>query len=85
MASGPEHYREAERLLEAASRFRREPNGPGSEAVDFALPLPVVHGLVALANVHVGLAQAAAMIDGHGAPGQRQRWTPVLRQTGAEE
>lgn len=64
--SGPEHYREAERLLEVASRDVSEnwPVMTGEHKAD----------LIAAAQVHATLAAAAATID----PAGVAAWSEVL-------
>ncbi|WP_445524762.1 hypothetical protein [Streptomyces cyslabdanicus] len=53
--TGPEHYREAERLLSAASYT----HGPGGDPVH---PEAAAHHL-AMAQVHATLAQVAALVS----------------------
>jgi len=53
--TGPEHYREAERLLDA-SALRGSGSAEGG-------PNPVTTRLIAAAQVHATLALAAATID----------------------
>lgn len=60
MASGPEHYREAERLLAAADRWG-EPDFQG--VVSRAFPKDTRDEMLAAAQVHATLAFAAARVD----------------------
>lgn len=55
MASGPEHYQEAERLAEIAEQYLS----------DDADAMPFAHGMALAAQVHATLALAAAIAMGH--------------------
>lgn len=69
MASGPEHYREAERLLEVAWHYYAGLDNPA----DF----PTVQARIQCAQVHATLALAAATAL---QPASTDHTTPVLRQ-----
>jgi hypothetical protein len=65
--NGPEHFREAERLLAGLK--------------DRDLPAVVAEATAAVAQVHATLALAAAIVDGPAVPGpeDRDEWDGVLR------
>jgi len=72
--TGPEHYREAERLLDARARNRRNrpsfapaPGSPGRTAQT----APAGEGVMAEAQVHATLALAAATALASDAPDLR--------------
>lgn len=67
MASGPEHYKSAELILQEIAEKREE-----LEPLEISLMLEA-------ANVHAKLAQAAAMAIKTQTPGEANSWRGVCR------
>lgn len=74
--NGPDHYREAERLLTTAKDAIYESAQKGDANLDAALE--VSGPAIAAAHVHATLALTAASIEGRIVEGDHEAWTEAL-------
>jgi hypothetical protein len=61
--NGPEHYKQGQRYLSAASFFNVDPCGPAKADAKPKLNLDMTYLLIELANAHFRAAQVAVSID----------------------